>query len=239
MRAQSPFRIRILVLAASAAAVAAAGCATVPALILAQLAGVSGVAGVEDKPSLDGSWEIQFTVNDAGAWNDPASPVAQRIQFWGNPMGGDPSNGMRTFATFNAKNVFTATYSYDQANNKLFVDTPNDNPFMGKMLTEQPDGTFSILSTQFQDGDNNGTFQSDMSASLVLGPNDSGGWSGQIIFTLTFTAVAPMSEDVGNNLPAINTGDTATFSVHWDLSLSPSDPPVTLFPNAEWTISGH
>lgn len=232
MSAQIMNRVRFAIFAVIAAGVAASGCATVPAVIFA------GLAGVEDKASLDGSWEIQFTVTGEGQWTDPTSSIAQRMQFWGNPMGGDPSNGMRTFATFDAKNVFIGTYSYDQANNKLYVDTPNGNPFMGKMLTEQSDGTFSIVSTQFKAGDNNSPLQSNMSASLVLGPNESGGWNGQIVFSLSFTAVASMPEDVANNLPAINPGDTATFTVHWELALSPSDPPVILFPDAEWTLSG-
>lgn len=207
-------------------------------MIFARLAGVSGVAGVEDKPSLDGSWEIQFNVTGAGEWSDPTSPVAQRMQFNGNPMGGDPSNGMRTFATFDAKNVFVGTYSYDDVDNKLYVDTPNGNPFMGKTLVEQPDGTFSTLATQFKTGDNDGFFDTEMSASLVLAPNESMGWNGRIVFTFAITAVAPMPEDTANNLPAINPGDTASFSWHWDLVLSPSDPPALLFHDAEWTLSG-
>ena len=153
-------------------------------------------------------------------------------------MGGDPSNGMRTFATFDAKNVFIGTYSYDEPNNTLYVDTPNGNTFIGKLLTEQPDGTYSILATQSQPGDENGTLNTQISASLVLGQNELKGWSGQIVFNFVFTAIAPMPEDVANNLPAINPGDTATFSWHWDLALSPSDPPALLFPNARWALSG-
>jgi hypothetical protein len=73
---------------------------------------------------------------------------------------------------------------------------------------------------------------------LVLGPDESGGWTGHLGFTFVYTAIAAMPEDAANDLPAINVGDTATFSWRWDLSLSPSDPPVVLYPDAEWELAG-
>lgn len=232
MSARTTHALRLALLATTALSLATAGCATVPAVIIAS------IAGAQDKPTLDGSWEIKFDETGDGGWTDPASPVARRFEFYGNPMGGDPGNGMRTFATFDPKNTFIGTYSFDDVNNKLLVDPPYNNPFIGHRLEEQPDGTFSTLVTQFQSGDSNGQFDTDLNAALVFGPDDAGGWRGRIEFTFVFTAVSAAAEDQANNLPAINVGDTATFKWNWYLTLTPSDPPALLFPDARWEIAG-
>ena len=161
-------------------------------------------------------WDPSSNVLLAGMLNDP------------NNLPTSPFSSDRLFIMFDEDGRLVETFDYVEAQQTVEVSGPADNPLVGTAPeTIQGGWRYSALLTM--DGD---PISAQLAGSVTISEGDlSEGRQIEFLFQMTFTAASEIDLGGGNIIPA---GATATYAVHEWGTITASESPFALFPDADF-----
>ena len=185
--------------------------------------------GEPDPP--EGYYEITNPHDTYEGWDDPESPFCLLITGDSLPTG-LLTDVERAFVLFDTVGTFAQSYDYDVDEDTVTVDSVEENFLIG-IPAEARDGDAWEWQVEMAFG--NESLVVDISASLLMyGGDDEEGRDLTVNLQLVYTALEDIPEDPEAGRPEIPAGSKNTYRLIEAYTVTSSEGPFVLFPDAEF-----
>jgi len=190
-------------------------------------------APAEKVKTLAGMWRLEFAGSFSGSWDAPNNLF---ISYAGSePFGsGQSGNSEKTYVVFDPANFLIQTYNYDQQNNTVRLDSPQNDGILGRQF-QLVDGVFTSGEVIFGSG-GDPNIEQRVTGVVEITVNDET-MSGKLVQRLFLKALADIPEDTNAGRPAIPSGYSATYTATQNLEFKGTPPPAALYPGSTWQLN--
>ncbi len=190
-------------------------------------------APAEKIKTLAGMWRLEFGGSFSGSWDAPNNLF---ISYAGSePFGSGPSgNSELTYVVFDPANFLIQTYNYDQQNNTVRMDSPQNDGILGRQF-QLVDGVFTSGEVLFGSG-GDPNIEQKVTGVVEITVHDET-MSGKLVQRLSLKALADIPEDTNAGRPAIPLGYSATYTAIQNIEFKGTPPPSALYPGSTWQLN--